>query len=565
MALLLAGCPSPYNTTAPVEGEPPIDNKIEFSNTETLKHITLSGLSKQDVYLIKVNKADTIVSAGNTGGAFSSQRSVTDVPSPVELALPSNGETQPVSGIFITEAGETLTRYDHPDVQAFNRNPPPVDDILREAARVARSLDDPAMSYTVGASTKRFWVEDANGAWIEIDTTLRAEGTYSTIWVADANFSNLSISLRNNKITPAQAQKLAEKFDVIYRYETPLFGYEYGGGIPSSDPHYGGVDGDPKIKILVYDIGYDYQPTQSQGIFGYFWSKDFYDQSRLGTSTKTNKAELFYIDAYFTNLYPEGAYSTLAHEFQHMINYNEKTLRLSTPGKQVNSDVWYNEMLSMLAEDTIGPLIGVPTDNSRHVIQNRMSLFVASYPESGVKDWLSGNSTLASYAGAYAFGAYLARNFGGADLVHAIMKNDTTNEASITAALASRAAGMTFKSALSRYGEALVYSGTALPDGMLSFDKTVTTRISDTEYTFTGFDLWNIPNRLSGTEIMVGNDYYSFPVKGPMVWPANYAFNMRGNSVIMQSAADWHDITGSLTITVQKPLDPNVALYLMVR
>jgi hypothetical protein len=520
---------------------------------------------------VKVNKSDIVVDADNTGHAFtasSSQQRVTGVPFPTESFLSFSEQTRLVSGVFITGTGETLTRYDHPGAQTFNRNPPPIAGIARQSAQAAKSVLERAASYTVGTSTKQFWVEDENSAWIEIDTTLCATGTHSNIWVADVNFDNSSTVGTDNKITEVQAQALAAKFDDIYGFETPVFGYEYGGGPAPSYP--GGVDGDPKIQILVYDIDYDYSPTSTGGTFGYFWSKDFYDQASLGEYYMTNKAEMFYIDAYFTDSYPDAAYLTLAHEFQHMINFNEKVIRLSTGTATVTYDTWYDEMLSMLAEDTIGPLIGIPPSNPAHVTPDRMRFFLAGYQISGIKDWLPGNDLLYSYASVYAFGAYLVRNFGGAALVKAMMKSNTTNEASIDTALASLHPDMTFKKALSRYGEALVYSGPTLPDGVLSFDKTVTTQISGTDYTFTGFDIWNMPNIMSGQPITVGTppnvNTCVFPEKGPMVWPSlAYVFDLRGNSVILQSADDWQGVTGSLVITARKPVNPDVELYLMVR
>ncbi|MDR3304201.1 MAG: hypothetical protein LBS86_07285, partial [Treponema sp.] len=429
---------------------------------------------------------------------------------------------------------------------------------------------DARAAYTVGASTKSFWVEDKLGKWVEIGTTLRSTGTNSNVWVADANFSNTSLPKNDNKITTAQAAVLATKFDEIYRYETPLFGYEYGGGVAATAPTYGGVDGDPKIQILVYDIDYDYTTAQTGGTLGYFWSKDLYDQKSLdGYGVKTNQAEMFYIDAHFMDAYPTVAHSVLAHEFQHMINFNVKSIRWSTNTNTVIADVWYNEMLSMLAEDVIGPLIGIAPDSEDHVIADRMGSFLAGYLYSGVTDWLSGNDALYSYSSVYAFGAYLARNFGGAKLIKAMMENDTTNEASITAALTALNPGVTFKSALSRYGEALVYSGAPQPDGVLSFDKTATTKINATDYTFTAFNIWTMPNNGYGQSVTIGTppdtDTYSYPEKGPMVWTLDYLFWMPGNSVILQSTDEWQHVTGALKITAKKPTNANIELYLMVR
>jgi hypothetical protein len=51
---------------------------------------------------------------------------------------------------------------------------------------------------------------------------------------------------------------------------------------------------------------------------------------------------------------------------------------------------------------------------------------------------------------------------------------------------------MDFKTALSRYGEALVFSGSHIPAGVFSFDKTVSDSIGGVTYTLEGFDVWDL-------------------------------------------------------------------------
>jgi hypothetical protein len=224
LALLLWFSACDTGSSPSNQPEPPLITKINFSGTETVKNIILSGLTGQNVYLVKVNKSDSVVDADNTGHVFtasSSQRSVTDVSFPTESLLPSGEQTRPVSGVFITGTGETLTRYDHPVAQTFNRNPPPIAGIARQSAQAAKSVLERAATYTVGTSTKQFWVEDASSAWIEIDATLCADGNHSNIWVADVNFDNSSAAATDNKITGVQARALAAKFDAIYGFETP--------------------------------------------------------------------------------------------------------------------------------------------------------------------------------------------------------------------------------------------------------------------------------------------------------------------------------------------------------
>ena len=57
------------------------------------------------------------------------------------------------------------------------------------------------------------------------------------------------------------------------------------------------------------------------------------------------------------------------------------------------------------------------------------------YYYAGFTNWREGEDVLASYACAYAFGAYLVRNFGGIELFHQTLINEYVNEESVTQAL----------------------------------------------------------------------------------------------------------------------------------
>jgi hypothetical protein len=402
-----------------------------------------------------------------------------------------------------------------------------------------------------------FYVEDSNGAWITETAKLQKIGAYCKIWIADKYFSGSTpdLSHTNQKLTQAQVNAIADKFDAIYAKETAVFGFEYGGG-PSGN---GGVDEDSKIQILIYDIDYDYSAAQTGGTFGFFWAKDEFDQSSLSGNIKTNKAEIFYIDSHFADLEPGMIYSTLIHEFQHMINFNEKYLNHG-----LNSDVWYNEMLSMLAEDLLDPFITISALDDAHPIASRIPLFLGDYDITGpASAWLGGTRVYNSYSNAYAFGAYLARNFGGAKLVELMAKNSSVDIASISAALAACVDNLTdvstFQQALSRYGEALVYTNTV--GDTLSFNKTVTSNIGIQPYVFSGFDVWDMNYRW----INAAGNIVASVQKGPFISNPDSPAAMPAYTVCIQSKDAWKNKTGSLSITVQKPAVPNVDVYLMVK
>jgi len=523
--------------------------KIDFGSSST-KTLTLTSLSGKSVYLVKSNVSSSIASDINTGYAastYASSRSVTDVP--IERSINS---TDLISGNF-----NGNIRFDYQPARDFNANPPAIE---TARARNLVSIEGTALfEYDAVGEIKSFNVQNKAGAWISISTTLRAIGEHCYIWVPDSNFG--SGGATDDKIDLDQVNALRDKFDVIYPLETNVLGYEYGGG---SD---GGVDNDLHISILVYDIGDNSEESADGGIYGYFWSKDFYTQEQLttyGSSYQTNLAEMFYIDSYFTDADPETIYSTLVHEFQHMINFNRKNVE-----QGISSETWYNEMLSQLAEDMINSHIS--GDTSASPAELRIPLLNGYYDLVGVNQWIDYSSSqsmnLISYSTTYGFGAFLARNYGGAILIKAMEDNAASGTSSISLALHSvdpytftdTISG--FKNVFRRYGEAFVYSGTSIPDGAKTFDKTVLTEINDITYVFPAIDIWELDNRLF---ILNPADMISGAL-GPTVWDIGSVADMSPYSVSILSAMDWQEIESDLTVTLYKPADPDVEFYLMIR
>ena len=111
-----------------------------------------------------------------------------------------------------------------------------------------------------------------------------------------------------------------------------------------------------------------------------------------------------------------------------MIGFNQKNI---LNGK--NGETWYIELLSMLCEDLMQEHLGIEDKNSPKA---RTQTFNASYYYSGINEYNENNPSV-SYATAYSFGSFLARNFGGAALVQKISKNSSVNEDSILDAVNS--------------------------------------------------------------------------------------------------------------------------------
>ena len=528
-------------------------------SAESKTQIKINNLDGNNVYLIHVNESGAILDDKDTKIVSTWEKSDS---SAGETNLAPAGEKAEYMAEGIGPDEVKPVRYDFED--AINFKP-----LLRARERVggnavsrahnllpSASLVD-TDSFYVNISYKNFWIRRETGAkdWYQLPATLRAKNENCFVWVADENFDfDIIGNDSDNKMSNAQAVEFANKFSLIYQKETALFGYEYGGG-PDGD---GGVDRLKPVQILAYDIGEDFKPEQSGGVVGYFWLKDEYTEEELagmntlGETYKTNAAEIFYMDVHFIDKYPDMAYSTLIHEFQHMIHYNQKNVIHMKP-----SSTWYNEMLSMLAEDVLCEYLNIQPNNQAHPISTRIPMFLGTYSNSGVTEWRNGDYSLYSYASSYAFGAYLARNFGGASLIREIITNNAVDEASVIMAVKSVNTGLdswTFSTLLEKFAETIVFTGTA--GNNMSLNKTHTKAVSGVNYTFKGFDISTIPVSRTYSE--------SINHVGPVYFKPNGAWSLRPNTFAAVFDNSWKNINGTLTLNLNKPY-ANTKLYIMIK
>ncbi|OJF77629.1 MAG: hypothetical protein BKP49_01230 [Treponema sp. CETP13] len=487
--------------------------------------MTLSGLSNNNLYLIKTNPSDNTISYSMTGCVESvtvsedSSDSSTDesdnVLSPVINSIDtidtSNSVETYLSGVF-DDGTKTISRYDNPDVRDFNNNPPElVGDVTSSIVTSSRSVlstssdsstDTDTDSYTdtdIANATKSFYVQDADDDWVEEDATLYAIGDNCYVWIADDNYDDESDSDSDNVVTTTQAQAIADKFDLVYDPETAVFGDKYDEDDAAEGTYL--VDPAEKISIFIYDISYDYDEDQSSGTFGFFWAKDFYTDNYMQETYeyRSNETEMFYIDAYFLDKYSDYMYSTLAHEFQHMLHFVHKYIE-----QGLSSSTWFNEMLSMTCEDMMQDLLEIDDDYSP---KSRLWYF-NQYYNYGMTDWLDDDGVYISYANAYAFGAYMARNYEGASFVQELASNDSVDMDSITAALSTFGYSDEFDDIFEDWGQALIYTDATDVSDTLSYNKTVeddTGIYDDYTYPFNAIDLTSDDYNGGGTNNLFSN------------------------------------------------------------
>lgn len=275
----------------------------------------------------------------------------------------------------------------------------------------------PPTGFIVNESTKDLYLDNSiQHKW----ATLRARGNKCLVWVVDDYYN--AADNQGAKVNSDTAETLAKDFDMIYQLVRDVFGEEsetiLGAGHISTASDTGSM-----VNIVIYDIDGDYSTSQKSGVFGFFWAKDYYSKSVYNYS---NVGKYFYVDSYFShysNITRKEIYSTLVHEFQHMINFNQKFIK-----QGFSSPTWYNEMLSMMAEDMMQEKLGL-SDNL--ILKSRLPQFCSGYYASGITDWLGGDGVYYSYAVNSVFGAYLSRAYGGAKLAYEILHNNSVGFQSI--------------------------------------------------------------------------------------------------------------------------------------
>jgi len=189
----------------------------------------------------------------------------------------------------------------------------PVNDLRDLACRLEGKCSVPATlpsgPYTTGQKTT-FWVSNTDNAQsFKVNATLQYETDHAYFWVQD-----------NVQYDQAEAKQLIDTFEnKIYPTDREFFGSEWTPG----------VDGDPHIYVLyAHGIG--------GLVAGYFSSVDEYTPDAHQYS---NAHEMFVFNADNSPLSDTYTYGVLAHEFQHMIHWNQDR----------NETSWINEGFSELA------------------------------------------------------------------------------------------------------------------------------------------------------------------------------------------------------------------------
>ncbi|MDD3149008.1 MAG: hypothetical protein PHD82_17075 [Candidatus Riflebacteria bacterium] len=219
-------------------------------------------------------------------------------------------------------------------------------------------------------------IGDTHTFWTKNIVENRFEETRA---VLKAVGKNCYVFLEAGKTLTAEAiEKVRKNFDeIIYPANTRNFGSEWKPGI----------DGDDKITLLLFDVKDGYNGSGGF-VGGYFYAVDCYLQEKIPEHLKSNEREMIYLDINPSDPASDRFANTVAHEFQHMIHFNQDSSEYT----------WVNEACSQIAPYLCG---------FGHA--NQVVSFMRT-PDNSLTAWAK-EQMLANYGQVYLWNYYILHRF----------------------------------------------------------------------------------------------------------------------------------------------------------
>lgn len=383
------------------------------------------------------------------------------------------------------------------------------------------------------------------------------------IWVQNSCWEGAG--MKSYEVTQAMVDYVAEKFltpgtdNDIYDWVTNIFGEEWS----SDHDHSNLITDDTNITILLADLMNDDVPTGGV-LMGYFYRGNALIPS--AEAPESNGRIMFLVDAVMlaykeggtwegTDFWPQQIISTLAHEFQHMINFYQKGIKYDNSG----SEIWLDEMLSLSTEDLVASKLGIdgprgvaynePTAGFPYNSNGRLPYFIY-FPDRPTASWGADSKDILDYSHKYAFGAYLMRNFGGAAFVQKVMDNGYTGTQAIEYAVNQAGKNYSFGQLLAKWSAAqLLSDSTAAPtDYRYNSGTWFNSTLGSISYNLGSINLYNYIY-----EGQIGPYYFNNSPVGAMDYPnfprtSNFIY-LAGNSLI-GSISDSFNLPPGTTLTI---------------
>lgn len=318
----------------------------------------------------------------------------------------------------------------------------------------------------------------------QIRATCKSVGEHCYIYVSNAE-----------TIAQGTINAIANEFDSnIYNTDRACFGSEWKPGI----------DGDSRITILIFNIKDEryYNPSVNVYTAGYFYSLD------ETSYYHSNQREMFYMDCNPATPGSNSFYHTLAHEFQHMIHWNEDP----------NEDTWVNEGCSGYAEFICGYGWRKPT----HFFSN---------PDDKLTTW---NQQLIDYEQCFLFILYLYEQFGGANTIKSIVQEPANGSQGIMNVLQSLGHSLSFNQIFQNWVAANYLDDTGIDEGQYGYSN-----INLATYPITPAQSWvSYPASASGSVNSYAADYIKFSNGSSM----DFTFNGASSGLLLKKGPSGNEV-----------------------
>ena len=240
-----------------------------------------------------------------------------------------------------------------------------------------------------------------------------AEVTATCIAKSEHLYVYIENSVRD-MLTDVEAVAIAREFDTrIYPNVRKWMGTEWKPGL----------DRDNHITLLMHDVGMNGSGLEYGG---YFSSAD-----QLPTAPNSNRREMLYMDIFqFKERSRHTFYSSLAHEFAHLVNWFQNG--------GTTDQRWLEEGTASFVEWA--------------VYGNVHTIFVDGYLTNPRVSLAYANTRDVYYGGAFMLMLYLYEQYGGPELIRGIIGTDALGEQGIDAALAGSGSSERFPEVFLNWG-----------------------------------------------------------------------------------------------------------------
>ncbi|HEY9724595.1 MAG TPA: hypothetical protein V6D47_21515 [Oscillatoriaceae cyanobacterium] len=356
---------------------------------------------------------------------------------------------------------------------------------------------------TIG-STDQFWINSG-------DSTTNGDYQETCVLKAISPHAYFYVDQAATNFTDAQVQQLVDQFEnQIYARETAVFG----------EPDTLSNLPDNKLFIVISPAVDDF--GKARGVMGYFWSRDVLPDPAPDQHSNQKKA-VFMTDQLFN--YPAlTSFGTMAHEFQHLINFSHKAVNTDF---SVAEDTWLDEGMAMYAMEVAG--YGLPAGDG--LIAKDLDGFEQNPSKYSLTDW-SANPNGFAYGQSYLFVRYLADRFG-QGVIKQLIDSPTSGEDSIQAITEQH--GETFGQFFRDWTVTNLINGTPLARGTVYNYNNLDLAGNYAGYQLHGFQtMAGSSTNLTANLLPWGTAYYRFNAPQPQSW--SFSLGDGGSSALTGAA-----------------------------